>query len=108
MRSTFLATINSILSTGEVPGLFSKDEMMVMTADLQQDFRRDRPGQEETPDKLKQYFTDCVRDRDNLHILLCASPLNPKFPIRAHKFSSLVSTVVLRWIGSFRGVAQVR
>lgn len=63
----FLETINSILSTGEVPGLFAKDEMMAMTADLRQDFLRDRPGMEETQDNLKQYFTDCVRD--NLHLM---------------------------------------
>lgn len=30
---------------------------------------------------MKQYFVDCVRD--NLHLILCMSPLNPKFPIRA-------------------------
>lgn len=30
---------------------------------------------------MKQYFIDCVRD--NLHLILCMSPLNPKFPIRA-------------------------
>lgn len=40
-----------------------------------------RPGQEETWDNMKQYFIDCVRD--NLHLIMCMSPLNPKFPIRA-------------------------
>ena len=40
-----------------------------------------RPGQEETWDNMKQYFIDCARD--NLHLILCMSPLNPKFPIRA-------------------------
>jgi len=91
----FLETINSILSTGEVPGLFAKDEMMAMTADLRQDFLRDRPGLEETQDNLKQYFTDCVRD--NLHLMLCMSPLNPKFPVRARKFPSLVSAPTVDW-----------
>jgi len=91
----FLETINSILSTGEVPGLFAKDEMMAMTADLRQDFLRDRPGMEETQDNLKQYFTDCVRD--NLHLMLCMSPLNPKFPVRARKFPSLVSAPTVDW-----------
>jgi len=91
----FLETINSILSTGEVPGLFAKDEMMAMTADLRNDFLKDRPNLEETSDNLKQYFTDCVRD--NLHIMLCMSPLNPKFPIRARKFPSLVSSPTVDW-----------
>ncbi|EJK46835.1 hypothetical protein THAOC_34479 [Thalassiosira oceanica] len=91
----FLETINSILSTGEVPGLFAKDEMMAMTSDLRQDFLRERPGEEETPDNLKQFFTDCVRD--NLHIILCMSPMNPKFPIRARKFPGLVSSPTIDW-----------
>lgn len=91
----FLETINSILSTGEVPGLFAKDEMLAMTADLRQDFLRDRPDQEETPDNLKQYFTDCVRD--NLHVILCMSPLNPKFPVRARKFPGLISGPTIDW-----------
>ena len=91
----FLETINSILSTGEVPGLFAKDEMMAMTADIRQDFLRDRPGKEETLDNLKQYFTDCVRD--NLHVMLCMSPLNPKFPVRARKFPGLVSSPTVDW-----------
>jgi dynein heavy chain len=91
----FLETINSILSTGEVPGLFAKDEMLAMTADLRLDFLKDRPDLEETSDNLKQYFTDCVRD--NLHVMLCMSPLNPKFPIRARKFPGLVSSPTVDW-----------
>ena len=91
----FLETINSILSTGEVPGLFAKDEMMAMTSDLRLDFLRERPGKEETPDNLKQYFIDCVRD--NLHIILCMSPMNPKFSIRARKFPGLVSSPTIDW-----------
>jgi dynein heavy chain len=91
----FLETINSILSTGEVPGLFAKDEMMAMTADIRLHFLRERPGKEETPDNLKQYFTDCVRD--NLHIILCMSPMNAKFPVRARKFPGLVSSPTIDW-----------
>jgi dynein heavy chain len=86
----FLETINSILSTGQVPGLFAKDEMLAMMADLSLDFLKDRPNQEETPDNLKQFFTDCIRD--NLHVILCMSPLNPKVPVRARRFPGHVSS----------------
>ncbi|CAN0522372.1 unnamed protein product, partial [Laminaria digitata] len=54
-----------------------------------------RPGQEETWDNMKQYFVDCVRD--NLHLILCMSPLNPKFPIRARKFPGLISGPTIDW-----------
>lgn len=105
-EEVFLETINSILSTGEVPGLFAKDEMLAMTADLHNDFIRDRPGKEETQANLKQYFTDCVRD--NLHIMLCMSPLSPKFPVRARKFPSLVSSPTIDWFLPWPEEALVR
>lgn len=91
----FLEILNSILSTGEVPGLFAKDEMLAMTTDLRLDFLKDRPGLDETYENLKQYFIDCVRD--NLHVFLCMSPLNPKFPIRARKFPGLISGPTVDW-----------
>ena len=75
----FLELLNSVLMTGEVPGLFAKDEIMAMTADLRNKFVKERPDQTDSQDNLKQYFIDCVRD--NLHVILCMSPLNPKFPV---------------------------
>ncbi|KAJ0399007.1 hypothetical protein P43SY_008327 [Pythium insidiosum] len=91
----FLELINSILMTGEVAGLFAKDEMMAMTADLRNAFVKERPGQAETQTNLKQFFIDCVRD--NLHVVLCMSPLNAKFAERARKFPGLISGPTIDW-----------
>ena len=87
--------INSILMTGEVAGLFAKDEMMAMTADLQAAFVKERPGLPDTPDNLKQFFIDCARD--NLHLVLCMSPVNAKFPERARKFPGIISGTTIDW-----------
>ena len=81
--------------TGEVPGLFAKDEIMAMTAELRPSFIKNRPGVEETQDNLKAYLTDVTRD--NLHLMLCMSPLNPKFPERARRFPGLVSAPTIDW-----------
>ena len=91
----FLELINCILLTGEVPSLFAKEEYMAMATDLRHAFLKERPGAEETPENLKQFFIDCVRD--NLHLVLCMSPLNPKFPLRARKFPGLVSGATIDW-----------
>ena len=91
----FLELINSILTTGEVPGLFAKEEYMAMSADLRPAFLRERPGLEDTPENMKQFFIDTVRD--NLHLVLCMSPLNPKFAVRARKFPGLVSGPTIDW-----------
>jgi dynein heavy chain len=91
----FLELINSVLMTGEVAGLFAKDEMMGMTADLHNAFVKERPGLEETQANLKQFFTDCARD--NLHLVLCMSPMNPLFPERARKFPGITSAPTIDW-----------
>ena len=43
----FLEYLNSILATGEVVGLFQKDERDGMAGDVRNDFVRDYPGMEE-------------------------------------------------------------
>jgi len=91
----FLEYINSILLTGDVAGLFAKDEMLAMTADLQADFARARPGLADSPDNLKQYFIDCVRD--NLHVVLSLSPVNARFAERARRFPGLTSACTIDW-----------
>jgi len=91
----FLEYINSILLTGEIPGLFAKDEIMAMTSDLRNSFVKERHGQEDSQENLKQYFIDKVRD--NLHLMICMSPMNPKFPIRARKFPGIISCPTIDW-----------
>jgi dynein heavy chain len=91
----FLEYLNSILLTGEVAGLFPKDEMLAMCADLQSFFEAERPGLDPTPDNLKQYFVDL--SRDHLHVVLCMSPVNVKFPERARKFPGLISGCTIDW-----------
>ena len=92
---SFLECINSILLTGDVAGLFSKEEYLAMCADLVPSFQVDRPGEVENPTSLKNYFRDQVRD--NLHIVLCMSPMNPLFAARARKFPGLISCCTINW-----------
>ena len=92
---TFLEFINSILLTGDVAGLFTKEEYLAMCAEIQPFFCIARPEQTESPANLKKYFTDCVRD--NLHIVLAMSPMNPLFAVRARKFPGLISCCTIDW-----------
>ena len=91
----FLEHINSVMATGEVAGLFQKDEREAMCAEIRNDFVKHRPGQEDTMTNLQQFFTDRVRD--NLHIVLCFSPMSAKFAIRAQKFPAVFSAVNINW-----------
>ena len=91
----FLLFFNSILMTGDIGGLFAKEEIMGMCADLLPKFEIDRPNLRPTPDNLRQFFIDTVRD--NLHLVLCMSPANPLFPVRAQRFPGIINGVTIDW-----------
>mmetsp|Transcript_3629 Transcript_3629/g.6367 ORF Transcript_3629/g.6367 Transcript_3629/m.6367 type:complete len:3156 (-) Transcript_3629:97-9564(-) len=90
----FLEYMNSLLATGEVVGLFAKDEKDAMCGDVRNDFVKENPTMEENLLNMYNYLMD--RLRDNLHVCLCFSPVNAKFPIRAQKFPA-VFTVNINW-----------
>ena len=85
----FLEYINSLLMTGNIPGLFAKDEMMGLTADLLDKFEEERPGLPPSMDNMTQFFIDIVRD--NLHVVLSMSPKSSKFAERARFFPGLIN-----------------
>merc|ERR1719235_1922084 len=91
----FLEYMNSILATGEIAGLFQKDERDGMCGEVRNDYVRDFPGADESLTNLYAYFLD--RLKDNLHIVFCFSPVNAKFPIRAQKFPAVFSNVNINW-----------
>jgi dynein heavy chain len=91
----FLEYMNSILATGEIAGLFQKDERDGMCGEVRNDFVRDFPQAEENLVNMYAYFLD--RLRDNLHLIFCFSPVNAKFPIRAQKFPAIFSNVNINW-----------
>ena len=96
VNDEFLEYVGAILTTGEVAGLFPKDERDMMCSDLRGPARKDiGPDFVDTPDNLYKYFID--RIRDHLHIVLCFSPANEKFAERARRFPGLVSNCTIDW-----------
>jgi len=100
----FLEYMNSFLATGDVVGLFAKDEKDGMAGETRNDFVKDCPHLEENLLNMFNYFMD--RLRDNLHVCLCFSPVNAKFPIRAQNFPA-VFTVNINWFMPWPEVALV-
>ena len=70
----FLEFLNNILSAGEVANLFAKDELDDITNDLVTVMRKKDPRRPPTADNLYDFFIS--RARNNLHIVLCFSPVN--------------------------------
>jgi len=95
VNEDFLEYVNAILSTGEIAGLFPKEERDMMCADLRVPAKKEVHDFVDTPDNLYKFFID--RIRDNLHIVLCFSPANEKFAERARRFPALFGGCTIDW-----------
>ncbi|KAF1322413.1 Dynein heavy chain, outer arm, partial [Globisporangium splendens] len=91
----FLEQINSLLATGEIPGLFPRDELAVMASELRNTMQKVYPERPDTIDNLTRFFFDRVRK--NLHLLLCLSPVSNTFADRCREFSNLISGCTTDW-----------
>ena len=91
----FLEYINQILMTGEVAGLFPKDELDMIINDIRPVMKAAEPGTPDTWDNLFNFFFNRVRD--NLHVCLCFSPVGDKFSRRAQMFPGLINGCTIDW-----------
>ena len=90
---TFLEDINNILTSGEVPNLFSKDELAGICEDVRPAAKQAGAG--ETQDHLYAFFLGRVIN--NLHIVLCMSPIGDGFRERCRMFPGLVNCCTIDW-----------
>lgn len=92
----FLELINSLLATGEIPGMLTKDDkemfMLGVKPFLQKELGK---GVEPTTAQLSSFFLN--RIKDCLHIILAFSPVGTKFRTRASMFPSLFSQCSIDW-----------
>ncbi|CAG9462434.1 unnamed protein product [Pedinophyceae sp. YPF-701] len=91
----FLESINQILMTGEVGGMFPKDEQLAIMGDVRPVMRKAAPQILDTPDNLWSFFINRVRQ--NLHVMLCFSPVGEKFSRRAQQFPGLINGCTIDW-----------
>ena len=95
-EEAFLEYINQFLMTGQVAGLFTKEELDAMVNDM-------RPVAKaalgsafvDSYDNLLDFFFDRVRQ--NLHLVLCFSPVGDKFARRAQQFPGLINGCTIDW-----------
>jgi dynein heavy chain, axonemal len=97
VTETFLEDINNVLNSGEVPNLYESDELERIVSQV-------RPlakaaGRLETRDAIIQYYTHLVRE--NLHIVLCMSPIGAGFRTRCRMFPSLVNCCTIDWFNAW-------
>ena len=94
-EESFLEYLNQLLMTGEVAGLFPKEEQDALVNDCRPAFKKHAPGEIDSYDNLWNFFTSRVRD--NLHLCLCFSPVGDKFSKRARDFPGLINGCTIDW-----------
>ncbi|XP_069898297.1 dynein axonemal heavy chain 5 [Dipodomys merriami] len=96
---SFLEYMNNVLSSGEVSNLFARDEIDEINSDLTSVMKKEYPRRPPTNENLYEYFMSRVRQ--NLHIVLCFSPVGEKFRNRALKFPALISGCTIDWFSQW-------
>ncbi|CAF4638011.1 unnamed protein product [Rotaria sp. Silwood1] len=91
IESTFVELINSLLSAGEVPGLYTPDELESILSPL-----REESSQEGFRGTMVQYFAQKVKT--NLHIVLVMDFTRPTFTIACQSNPGFFKECSVQWM----------
>jgi len=100
VESSILEDINSLLSSGEVAGLFTPQEMEPMLAPLKEAFVASGMYR-----NLAEFFT--ARVRSNMHIVLSMDPNHPMFASRCESNPALFTRCTCLWLGRWSRMGMV-
>ncbi|KAJ8875197.1 hypothetical protein PR048_023092 [Dryococelus australis] len=89
----FLVLINDLLSTGEIPDMFSDEELDGVVSAVRMEVKL--AGLAETRENCWRFFIDRVRRR--LKVVLCFSPVGPTLRIRSRRFPAVVNCSAINW-----------
>ncbi|KAJ3373477.1 Dynein heavy chain 3, axonemal [Kappamyces sp. JEL0680] len=92
---SFLEDINNMLNTGEVPNIFASDEKAAVVEQVRNALVKDGFKGEMSPAALYNQFIG--RCKENLHVVLCMSPIGEAFRNRLRMFPSLVNCCTIDW-----------
>lgn len=79
----------------QVSNLFARDEIGEIISDLILVMKREFPRRPPINENLHEYFMSRVKQ--NLHVVLCFSPVGERFRNRALKFPALISGCTMDW-----------
>ena len=89
----FLVLINNLLASGEIPDLFTDDEVENIVTLLRNEVKG--AGIQDTRENCWKFFIDRVRRQ--LKVVLCFSPVGSTLRIRGRKFPAVVNCTCIDW-----------
>ncbi|XP_040289656.1 dynein heavy chain 11, axonemal [Bufo bufo] len=89
----FLVLINDLLASGEVPDLFSEEEVDTIVSGIRNEVRG--LGLEDSKENCWKFFLERVRLQ--LKVILCFSPVGSTLRVRARKFPAIVNCTAIDW-----------
>ena len=94
-QESFLEDIDSLLNTGEVANIFAVDEKANICEQVRPMAQQMDAEAEWGPMQLYNFFVN--RCRENLHVILCFSPIGSAFRNRLRMFPSLINCCTIDW-----------
>ncbi|XP_039545600.1 dynein heavy chain 11, axonemal [Pimephales promelas] len=89
----FLVLINDMLASGDIPDLFSEEEVDMIVTSIRVELRA--LGLLDTRENCWNFFIDRIRRQ--LKVVLCFSPVGFTLRTRARKFPALVNCTAIDW-----------
>uniref|UniRef100_A0A7N8XCZ9 Dynein, axonemal, heavy polypeptide 9 like n=1 Tax=Mastacembelus armatus TaxID=205130 RepID=A0A7N8XCZ9_9TELE len=97
----FLVLINDMLASGDIPDLFSDEEVDMIVTSIRMELRG--LGLLDTRDNCWSFFIERIRRQ--LKVVLCFSPVGFTLRTRARKFPALVNCTAIDWFHSWPQLA---
>lgn len=98
LESSFLERMNTLLSSGEVPGLFEGNAYSTLIHSVRQQAQY-RGKCLQTDEEVYTWFTKQIRK--NLHVVFTMNPASPDFHNRTATSPALFNRCVLDWFGDW-------
>ncbi|KAG2383610.1 hypothetical protein C9374_004281 [Naegleria lovaniensis] len=107
LKPSFLEYMNSLLASGEVPGLFEADEYANLINMCKDAATMNNVLNLDTTEELYQWFVTQVQK--NLHIVFTINPENADFKSRAATSPALFNRCIIDWFGSwpYQGLQEI-
>ena len=93
----FLVLLNTFLATGEVPDLFTEDQIEEIINAMKSEVKV--AGLQDTRESCWRFFIERVKKQ--LKVVLCFSPVGNVLRIRARKFPAILNCTCIDWFHSW-------